>query len=101
MRYTKIRFHHVPGQEHEHPHCHGHGQHCHDHAEASAQPEAKTIQLLEYLRHHNEEHAEERAGYCDEIEDAEARGLLDESVSHLNESNIKLAEAIAALKKGN
>lgn len=101
MRYKKIRFHHVPGHEHDHPHGHDHG-HCHEHdhahAAAAAPTKEQTIQLLEYLRHHNEDHALELADYQNGVEDSTAIDLLAESVMFLNKSNERLGEAIAVLK---
>lgn len=102
MRFTKISYHHVPGQEHEHPHGHGHGHghghHHHHQEEATDQTKDQTIQLLEYLYHHNGEHAEELSGYRDGVDDPVAAGFLDESIELLSKSNEKLGEAIAALK---
>lgn len=91
MRYTKMHFHHTPGNEHEHPHCH-------EHVEGSARTNDRTVQLLEYLCHHNEEHAKELAGYKEGVENLEAQSLLEESVTLLKQSNAKLADAIDALK---
>lgn len=95
MRYTRIHFHHFPGHEHHH---HGHN---HDHVEEPVRTKEQTIQLLEYLCHHNEEHAAELAGYRDEVGDQAASGYLAESVMFLNRSNAKLNDAIAALKRSN
>lgn len=94
MRYTRIRFHHFPGHDHSHD-C------CHEHEAEPKRTKAETIALLEYLCHHNEEHASELAEYRDEIEDQATSGLLAESVMFLNRSNAKLGDAIAALKRSN
>ncbi len=94
MRYTKMVFHHFPGHEHSHG-C------CHEHEAAPQRTKDETIALLEYLCHHNEEHAAELAGYRDDIEDQITSGLLAESVMFLNRSNAKLGDAIAALKRSN
>jgi len=94
MRYSKVHFHHFPGHDHAHGHCH------HEPAEVKPTKE-ETLQLLEYLCHHNEEHAAELAGYRDDVEDQATRGLIAESVMFLNKSNAKLGDAIAALKRSN
>ncbi|MGN0059410.1 MAG: hypothetical protein ACI362_02840 [Coriobacteriales bacterium] len=94
MRYEHMHFHHFPG------HGHAHGHH-YDHAAEPVRTKEQTIQLLEYLCHHNEEHAAELAGYHDEIDEQAASGLLAESVMFLNRSNAKLNDAIAALKRSN
>lgn len=96
MRYTKMNFHHFPGHDHAHGHCHDH-----EHEAEPKRTKEETIALLEYLCHHNEEHAAELAGYRDEIEDQATTGLLAESVMFLNRSNAKLNDAIAALKRSN
>lgn len=94
MRYTRIHFHHFPGHEH-------HYGHCHEHEAAPSRSKDQMVQLLEYLCHHNEEHAEELAGYRDEIQDQATLGYLAESVFHLKKSTAKLNDAIAALKRSN
>jgi len=104
MRYTKISYHHVPGREHDHGHEHGHDHghcHCEDGGPIVERTKEQMIQLLEYLHHHNEEHALELGSYQVGVDDAESIELLAESVALLNESNMKLGEAIAVLKRSN
>ena len=95
MRYIKVHFHHFPGHNHAHGDCH------HEHEVNPKPTKEETIALLEYLCHHNEEHAAELAGYRDDIDDQATTGLLAESVMFLNKSNAKLNDAIAALKRSN
>ncbi|MDO4542868.1 MAG: hypothetical protein Q4C00_08605 [Bacillota bacterium] len=61
----------------------------------------KITALLDHLVHHNEHHAEEigeLAASARELGKEEAATLIEAGVKAMNESNIKLREALEALK---
>lgn len=59
----------------------------------------ESVALLEYMVHHNVHHAEELAELADGL-DGSAKKIVDSALEDLNQSNKKLAEALALLKEG-
>ena len=80
--------------EHDHSHAHPHG-----HGPAAASPE-ETLALLRYMLDHNRHHADELHELAHGVSDESARDLIHEAVDALNESNLRLEEALALLKEG-
>jgi len=77
--------------DHDHEHEHTHGQ---------AHSPEETLALLTYMLGHNRHHAEELHELAHGVEDEAARDLIHEAVDALQESNIRLEEALALIKEG-
>ena len=76
--------------EHHHEHEHTHGQ---------AHSPEETFALLTYMLGHNRHHADELHELAHGVEDEAARDLIHEAVDALQESNVRLEEALALLKE--
>ncbi len=74
--------------------------HDHPHTHAPADSPEETLALLRYLLQHNRHHAEELHELAHNVDDGAAHTLLHEAVDALQESNDKLAAALAALGEG-
>lgn len=74
--------------------------HDHPHTHAPADSPEETLALLRYLLQHNRHHAEELHELAHNVDDGAAHALLHEAVDALQESNDKLAAALAALGEG-
>ena len=83
---------------HEHGHSHTH-EHAGDHTHEALTDPARQQALLAYMLDHNSHHAEELHDLAHGLE-GDASTLLHEAVSLLEQSNEKMAAALAVLKEG-
>lgn len=74
-------------------------EHTHEHRHEEAASPAETLALLNYMLGHNRHHAEELHELAHGVEDEAARDLIHEAVDALQESNLRLEEALALLKE--
>lgn len=74
-------------------------EHTHEHRHEEAASPAETLALLNYMLGHNRHHAEELHELANGVEDEAARDLIHEAVDALQESNLRLEEALALLKE--
>lgn len=77
---------------HDHDHSHPHS-----HSQEAANP-AETLALLNYLLDHNRHHARELEELAHRVDQEQAHLLLHEAVDALEQSNDKLAAALALLR---
>lgn len=85
--------------EHHHDHDHPH-EHTHAHTHGAASSPEETLALLTYMLGHNRHHSEELRELAEGVSDEAARDLIGEAVEALQESNLRLEEALVLLKEG-
>ena len=79
---------------HDHPHDHDH-----DHEHGAASSPEETLALLNYMLGHNRHHAEELHELAHGVADEAARDLIHQAVESLEESNLRLEEALVLMKE--
>mgnify|MGYP001622893400 CR=1 FL=1 len=92
----------VPHGAHEHCHEHSHGEGCGEGCGSQGKCKNETVALLDYMLHHNEQHAAEldqMAANLEKLGLGDAARQIRDGVSDFQKGNMRLSLALTLVKE--